>query len=442
MSFLFRLSIASLALLSITTSAQRLDTKLVPIAKGWSKNQINAVIFRHNSLISHGAAQFGAFYDENGKLVLVKRKLGTAVQSRAWLIRPSQYAGDVKDAHKSISIAVDGAGYLHVAWNHHNSRLQYCRSTRPGSLELSDQMPMTGDLENRVTYPEFYQLPGGDLIFLYRDGSSGNGTLVINRYDVKTGKWYRVQRNMIDGESTRNAYWQAFVDQRGTIHLSWVWRETPDVISNHDVCYAKSIDKGKTWQKTTGEKYRLPITAASAEYVQHIPEKSDLINQTSMSADQLGRPYIVTYWRANGENVPQYRLIYHDGRSWKTSQITHRTLAFTLAGTGTRRIPLSRPQVVNYGSQVIVIFRDEERGSRVSAAVSRNLSSNSWDLRDLTETPVGMWEPTYDPNAWAAKHELHLFVQNVGQGDAESLEELPPQMISVLEWKPKRAKSR
>jgi hypothetical protein len=79
--------------------------------------------------------------------------------------------------------------------------------------------------------------------------------------------------------------------------------------------------------------------------------------------------------------------------------------------------------VVNYGSQVIVIFRDEERGSRVSAAVSRNLSRNSWDLRDLTQTPVGMWEPTYDSAAWTAKHELHLFVQNVGQGDAEKLEE-------------------
>jgi len=90
-------------------------------------------------------------------------------------------------------------------------------------------------------------------------------------------------------------------------------------------------------------------------------------------------------------------------------------------------------------SQVTVIFRDEERGSRISAAVSRNLSRNPWDLEDLTETPVGMWEPTYDPNAWATKHELHLFVQNVGQGDAESLEELRPQMISVLEWKPKRA---
>ena len=58
------------------------------------------MIFRHNSLISHGAVQYGAFYDENGKLVLAKRKLG----GRKWLVRPSQYAGDVKDAHKSISI--------------------------------------------------------------------------------------------------------------------------------------------------------------------------------------------------------------------------------------------------------------------------------------------------------------------------------------------------
>ena len=91
---------------------------------------------------------------------------------------------------------------------------------------------------------------------------------------------------------------------------------------------------------------------------------------------------------------------------------------------------------------MIVIFRDEERGSRISAAVSGNLSSNSWDIRDLIETPLGMWEPTYDPAVWAAKHELHLFVQNVGQGNAESLEELPPQMISVLEWKPKGGKSR
>jgi hypothetical protein len=39
-----------------------------------------------------------------------------------------------------------------------------------------------------VTYPEFYNLPGGDLLFLYRDGSSGMGNLVLARYHVRLGK--------------------------------------------------------------------------------------------------------------------------------------------------------------------------------------------------------------------------------------------------------------
>jgi hypothetical protein len=58
--------------------------------------------------------------------------------------------------------------------------LQYCRSRAPESLDLSEEMPMIGHKENRVTYPEFYDLPGGGLLFLYRDGSSGNGDLMLN----------------------------------------------------------------------------------------------------------------------------------------------------------------------------------------------------------------------------------------------------------------------
>jgi hypothetical protein len=66
---------------------------------------------------------------------------------------------------------------------------------------------------------------------------------------------------------------------------TWVWRETWDVATNHDICYAKSVDGGKTWQKSGGEKYELPITAASAEYACRVPQKSELINQTSMCVD-------------------------------------------------------------------------------------------------------------------------------------------------------------
>ena len=32
--------------------------------------------------------------------------------------------------------------------------------------------------------------------------------------------------NLVSGEGKRNAYWQAVTDKKGTIHISWVWRES------------------------------------------------------------------------------------------------------------------------------------------------------------------------------------------------------------------------
>jgi hypothetical protein len=321
-----------------------------------------------------------------------------------------------------------------MVWNQHDSALEYVRSIQPGSLELSEKLPMLNDHEDRVTYPEFYNLPDGNLLFLYRDGSSGRGNLVLNRYDAKTQKWSRLQDKLIDGENIRSAYWQTVVDSRGTIHISWVWRETPDVASNHDICYAKSVDGGKTWQTSNGREYQLPITATSAEYVLRIPERSELINQTSMTADEQGQPYIVSYWRSSGSNIPQYHLLYRDRRQWRTSQITDRKSAFSLSGFGTRRIPISRPLVLVVNRSVLMVFRDAERANRISIAV--NTRNRGWKIHDLTSFSVGMWEPTFDPVQWQTRNQLHLFVQRVGQGEAEGIENIPASTISVLEWRP------
>lgn len=417
---------------AISLFAQNAAPKLVPIADGWAKNQVNAVIFRKNSVTTFRNTQFVAFYDNDSKVVLAKRRLGMS----RWQIYQTRFTGQTSDAHNSISLAVDGEGFLHLAWSHHGTPLNYSRSLEPESLEFTDKLMMTGAVENRVTYPEFYNLPNGNLLFFYRDGASGNGNLVLNLYDVKRRKWSRVQNNLIDGEGKRNAYPQAAVDVKGAIHLSWVWRESPDVATNHDLAYAKSTDGGKTWTKSSGEKYSLPIRAETAEYIWRIPPASELINQTSMTADKFGNPYIATYWRPAGTRVPQYQLVYSDGKNWKISQVSERRTAFSLSGAGTKRIPISRPQIAVDGKKVYVIFRDEERGNKVSAAMCDDLQSSVWRVKDLTENDVGMWEPTLDQNLWNQKKTLHLFVQKVGQGDGERLENLAPQMISILEWKP------
>ena len=419
-----------LSFLYITSFAQdHAIPKLVDVDSGWANNSVNVVVFRKNSLVTFKDTQFIAFYDNERYVVLGKRKTG----SRRWQLKRTVYRGNTTDAHNSISIMVDGKGYLHMAWDHHNNPLRYCRSVAPGSLELSDKMPMTGDLEQRVSYPEFFRLRDGNLLFFYRDGGSGQGNLVMNKYNTSIGKWTRLHSNLINGETQRSAYWQVFVDSKGIIHISWVWRETPDVASNHDMCYARSADGGITWTNSGGDKYQLPITAATAEYACRIPQNSDLINQTSMFADETGRPYIATYWRDKDDAVPQYHLVYKDGKEWKTLNAGFRKTTFSLSGAGTRRIPISRPQIVAWKSGKLlcagIIFRDEERGNKVSIALSRDITKNNWQIKDLTDEALGSWEPTYDTELWKEKKILNLFVQRVEQVDAEGKANIPAQMV-------------
>ena len=424
---------ALIMFLSFALPAQTLKAKLVKVDSGWARNSINTVVFRKNSLVSFRNWQYIAYYDKKGFVVLGKRRLNDT----KWELEQTRYKGNILDAHNTISIMLDGEGYLHMAWDHHNNVLHYARSIRPGSLQLTEEMQMTGKLESKVSYPEFYRMPGGDLIFLYRDGGSGNGNLVMNRYNLKTKTWKQLHSNLIDGEGRRNAYWQTCIDTKGWIHISWVWRESPDVATNHDLCYALSKDGGISWQKSTGELYQLPMTAATAEYAFRIPQKSELINQTSMFADDDGNPYIATYWREEGSAIPQYHLVYKTKDGWKKEVLGFRKASFSLSGAGTKHIPISRPQVVAWKTKnnlsAAIIFRDEERGNKVSAAINRNLRKDKWKVIDLTTSSVGLWEPTYDTELWKAKSKLHLFVQNVQQKDADAASSFPAQMIEVLE---------
>ncbi|MBN1517646.1 BNR-4 repeat-containing protein [Candidatus Sumerlaeota bacterium] len=418
---------------------------MLPIMEGWARNSVNGVIFRKNSIVTYRDTQYVAFYDAQGRVVLAKRTLGAVdweirVTQYAWEIRTTEYTGNTKDAHNTICIMADGEGYLHMAWDQHNNSLHYCRSVSPGSLELTNKLSMTGRKEDKVTYPEFYRLLNGDLLFFYRDGSSGNGNLMINYYDTARKNWMQLHDGLISGEGRRNAYWQTAIDTNGLIHLSWVWRETSDVATNHDICYARSTDGGITWEQSTGERYFLPITAGTAEYACRIPTNSELINQTSMCADTEGRPYIATYWRPQDTRVPQYFLVYHDGRDWRSSQVSQRYTPFTLKGAGSKRIPISRPQIVaktiGDTQKAYMIFRDIERGNRVSVAICDDLSGKQWLFADLTTESVGLWEPSYDTELWNLTKDLHIFVQNVGQGDGETLENVAPQMVNILEWRP------
>ena len=429
--FLFVLS--SLAMLDRLAHAD--DVKLMPIGNAWAKNSINVTDFRNDPITTSGNDQYAAYYNADGHVVIARRKLDAA----EWKITVTNLTGKVTDAHNVISIIADGDNYLHLSWDHHGNPLRYAQSKEPGSLEF-EKMPMTGITETNVTYPQFFKLPDGNLIFMYRDGASGRGNLVIDRYDTKEKKWTQLYANLISGEGKRNAYWEACVDGKGAIHVSWVWRESADVASNHDICYARSEDGGQTWIKSDGTRYAMPITAKTAEIVSKVPQKSDLINQTSMCTDTDGNPVIATYFRPANEKVVQYFIVRYDGKAWQTIQATNRKTPFSLAGVGSKQVPISRPQVLARSKDgktgVWVIFRDVERGSKVSVAGCPDLTNPIWTTRDLTDFSVRSWEPSYDHIRWQRDGVLDLYVQMAGQGDGEKLEEISPQPANVLEWMP------
>lgn len=415
--------------------------RVLPIAdNAFAGSSVNVVANTRSAIVTHSTTQFAAFYDADGFMVLARRPLG----SDAWHTQRTEHRGTVADAHNSISLGVDGAGYLHVAWDHHGSPLHYARSVAPESLELAAPTAMTGTREQHVTYPQFHVLPNGDLLFLYRDGGSGNGSLVLNRYTTATRKWSTVQPNLVDGEGQRSPYWDLHVGYDGTLHLAWIWRDSPDVATNHDLAYARSSDGGVTWTRTDGSALALPITAATAEYAQRIPAHRNLMNSPVIGSDHKFRPYLCTYWSPAPDAPPQFQIVQHDGTAWRVLPGPAASQSFSLAGTGTKRPPISRAALLVDSAwdrpvvQLHLLYRDDARGSRVILATRADPGSGEWTTRELHEAALGGWEPSIDPVLWARLKQAHLLVQPVTQRDGNDagVAPVPSTALSSLIWAP------
>ncbi|CAF3425594.1 unnamed protein product [Rotaria sp. Silwood1] len=142
-------------------------------------------------------------------------------------------------------MAIDDDGYLHLSGNMHVVPLIYFRTAQ--SLNASTFVElnrMIGIDENRTTYPMFMRGLENEFIFTYRSGMSGDGNQIYNLYDLKTKTWKRLLDKLLtDDEGKRNAYFDGPIKgPDGYFHLAWVWRESPDASTYHDLSYARSKD--------------------------------------------------------------------------------------------------------------------------------------------------------------------------------------------------------
>ncbi|WP_440903390.1 BNR repeat-containing protein [Catenovulum sp. SX2] len=438
-TWLTSVTLLSLAALQACSQLSDLSTKqavrILPISdQAFAGSSVNVLAGVKQTVYTHGEFQYAAFYNRQAKLVLAKRNIA----QDSWQLHTTEFSGNVNDAHNHISIVVDGAGYLHMAWDHHNNPLNYAKSTAPGSLQLQ-RANMLGNMEKSVTYPQFYALKNGDLLFQYRDGGSGKGQLVMNRYHVAIQSWSRIHNVLIDGEKQRSAYWDMTLDQNDVLHLAWIWRETPDVATNHDLMYAQSKDYGVTWQQIDGAQYKLPLRINNAQVVKQIPQNHKLMNPPVVAADNSSNPYITSYWADAPEQAPAFNVVRFDNGKWQTFTGPKASVNFALSGMGTKNPPWSRPVLLvdsdSHTSWFHLIHRDDT-AAEIKVHTVKPSESTVWHSQSLIDKTYGAWEPSIDPQQWQRFKQLHMLVQSVEQQDGNDAKaaDVQAEQISLATW--------
>lgn len=308
------------------------------------------------SMITVPPYQFVAYYDTARYMTVAQRKL----DERAWKRQrlPTQVGWD---AHNSIEMALDSAGFIHVSGNMHVDTLVYFRSDKPFDVAtLKRYRHMVGKDEDAVTYPEFFKTPEGSLIFGYRLGSSGKGNQIYNRYNVKTRSWHRLlDVPLIDGQGQSNAYVRGPVSgPDGYFHLIWVWRMNPDANANSNISYARSKDL-VTWEQSDGTPQQLPITMQNCEIVDPIPPGNGLLNGNIALGFDQNNNAVVSYHKYDEDGNIQIYNARKEAGEWVVHQTTDWDWRWDFGGWGsiTARLGL-QGVVVENGNLTQTVFVD------------------------------------------------------------------------------------
>ncbi|MCR2804709.1 BNR-4 repeat-containing protein [Paenibacillus soyae] len=272
------------------------------------------------SIVTYNGYQYTVYYNSDRHVCVARRASG----SEAWEIAElTDYLFTSIDTHNYATLGISSDGVIHLTFDHHANDLHYRSSQQgiannPAQVQWSSSLfgPVTNQLSgNTITdlsYPTFVQAPNGNLLFMYRTRGSGNGWRFLATYDSASHGW-TLNGKMIHSSGTyvgsytgtstqRGNYPLGFVfDQNGRLHMPFIWRETPDAMSNHDINYMYSDNHGLTWKNISGTVVsQTGSTYATVEspgiIVSPIPQRRGLVNSNfnTADADAAGRIHFMS----------------------------------------------------------------------------------------------------------------------------------------------------
>jgi len=360
------------------------------------------------ALLTHGDRQYVAYYDAQHRMTVAARSLG----ERQWQRHPLDSRVGW-DSHNYITMAVDSTGRLHLAGNMHCVPLIYFRTAEPGDITTFIPLPMTGRDEQRCTYPHFLNDAQGRLIFHYRDGGSGNGRRFYNVYEAASQTWSRLlDTPLFDGQGERNAYpLGPVLGPDGRFHVVWVWRDTPDCATNHNLSYVRSRDLVQ-WETAAGQPVELPIVfGTQGVIVDPVVSGGGLINGgEKLAFDSRKRP-LIAYHRNDDDGLMQIYVARFEEGQWVRRVLTAWKEPVPFSGRGAMPfigIRLSTPRKLD-GEVWAVPYRHRDYGHGMVMFSEKTLQPVQAELAPpRPELPAELHAPEIDFEGIGVRHAADL----------------------------------
>lgn len=320
----------------------------------------NFVAFQQSAIMTYKGFQYMTYWNNAFKVCVARRAIPEGKWQEVELPGYSVSQTHFDDNHYNISMGIcENDGTIHLSYDHHNDLLRYRASvaglandtTIPWSAEsfgahtnnLGEGVLVTFD--GNITYPRFVSMPNGNMLFEARSGISGDGNSHLWEYDGNTHKWMYVGEYMhgrtgkTAGYTSKCGYINGLHYTPGgtRLHVSFIWRETPNPPSNHDLYYAYSDDNGRTWFNDAGVKVAttgsdpLHYDKTSLKIVS-ISENRGLINQESQTVDKNGKIHILqsymldseansTNWMGSRQKAYMRHIYKDENGIWQKDQI-------------------------------------------------------------------------------------------------------------------------
>ena len=331
-------------------------------------------------VVTHEPHQYVVHYNQRQQMVIAHRTL----DSRQWHKRTLPLNAQWNN-HRSIRLAIDAQGLVHLSGNMHANPLVYWRSTEPHDIDTLERIDhMVGEAESSVTYPTFRQLPDGRLTYWYRSGGSGQGQRMINVWDPDQNSWSRLlDEPLFDGQGKVNVYPSGpNRGPDGNFHIAFMWRVTPDAVTNHNISYVWSADL-EHWKTAAGDVVTLPITRETEGVViDPVPPGEGLINMGfGVGFDAEHRP-IIHYHNYDDAGHSQIYNARREGDAWKIYQTSDWDWRWGFGGRG------AIPSKVRAGR-----VEPTDDGYLSQPYYHQKHGSGVWKLDPDTLKPVGTLPP-------------------------------------------------